>query len=1223
MKRALIIPVMTLMFLLMHVSLTYASGKDMRGTDKKNIPSFVGYASNRIVVKFDPSIVRTIKEGPMISGKTGIPSLDQIGKQFKIASIRPQFPGAKKKKFKGKSIDLAGWHKIRFSGKVDIMEAVEKYKKTPGVLDAQPVGIHTITVQPNDEFYDVQNNTEGYSQWHLSKIEAPAAWDIETGSPDIIVAVADSGVRYVHKDLAGAYASYSNPAGVNGNIWINQVEKNGQPGIDDDGNGFVDDWVGWDFVDDTSLVDPAIGFSLPCYPGEDCGGEDNDPSDFNGHGTHCAGIIAANTNNGYNVASLAGGWGNGNLETSGNGVKVMCLRIGWSAHLLFFEIGLVPMDYAAEAMYYAADNGAHIISCSWTADNSGGISDAVDYFLASGGLIFKASGNESNEVLDYFATIPSEYVIDVAATDQNDCKASFSKYGAGIDISAPGVNIMSLFHDNSDPENDHVAAMDGTSMAAPLAAGLAALIWSQNPSWSASQVKQRLLANVDPIDDLPCNSTYAGKLGAGRINAFKAVYPAPLCDFAAGPTCCYVPLSVSFTDQSTGEIDSWLWDFGDGTISTDQHPVHIYDIAGSYTVSLIVSGPYGSDDEAKTDLITVTEPGIPPLMEVGEASLDHNWEQVDFTQPYSDPIVVSKPLSYNGSDPSVVRMRNVSSTGFEISVQEWNYLDQKHDYKETVSYLAMESGRYMFIDGSEVEAGMFETDETGSFMTVSFKQPFREVPVVIAAVGSFNGTDTVTNRLCNINTYGFDFRMQEQELNVQEHFIEKIYYIAWEPVSGYVNGLRFEINRTSNEITDQFCSFPYGTQFAEPPMFIADMQTTNGSDPATVRWQNKDAYMIEIKVEEEKSKDSETTHTEETIGYMAFASTISAGFSATPVCGEAPLSVIFTDESSGAITSWSWDFDNNGTVDSCEQNPLYTYNTPGIYTVKLTISDPYIIQYKIKTDFVIVTEPGLAPTMEAGEVNVDHNWLQVDFTQPYSDPIVVAKPLSYNGTEPSVVRMRNVSSTGFEIRVQEWNYLNQIHDSKETVGYLAMESGHHMFTEGMEVESGKFVTNATGSFIRVNFEQPFREMPVIIAAVGSFGGTDTVTDRLRNISTEGFEFRMQEQELNAQVHDANETIFYIAMEPGAGCANGFRFEINRTANEVTDQFYPISYSSQFINPPVFLADMQTTKGTDTAAVRWKNKDAYMIEVKIEEEKSKDSETVHIEEIIGYMAFSVE
>jgi subtilisin family serine protease len=637
MKRILFILVIILMVLLMDVSLTYAPGKDMRNLDRIDIPSFVGYAPNRIVVKFDPSIVRTMKKGTLISGKTGIPALDQIGKQYKVASIRSQFPGAKKKSFKGKTIDLAGWHKVRFGAKVDILDIVEKYKAMPGVLDAQPVSIHTIDKEPIDPEY--------YSQWHLPNIQTPEAWDIETGNSEIIVAILDTGVRYFHKDLGGANASYFDPTEVNGNMWVNWIEKNGMDGVDDDGNGYVDDWIGWDFVE-TSDEDPLF----ICSSGEDCGVADNDPRDFNGHGTHCAGIVGTITNNNEAAAGIAGGWGNEVPEESGNGVKVMSLRVGWSASFLFLiETGVVAMDYAAEALYYAANNGAKIASCSWGSEDTGGIKDAIEYFVACGGLIFKSAGNESSETPDLFEKL--EDVIIVAATNESDCKASFSNYGTWVDISAPGVNIMSLFHDNSDPENDHVAAMDGTSMAAPLAAGLTALIWSQNPAWSAHQVKQRLFTNVDPIDNLPCNSTYVGKLGVGRINAFQAVYPAPIADFIAGPTCCYIPLTVYFTDQSTGGIDSWLWDFGDGTTSTDQNPVHIYDIAKSYTVSLTVSGPYGLEDEVKTGFITVTEPGVPPLMEVGEVSVDHNWMQVNFTQSYSDPVVVAKPLSYNGSDP--------------------------------------------------------------------------------------------------------------------------------------------------------------------------------------------------------------------------------------------------------------------------------------------------------------------------------------------------------------------------------------------------------------------------------------------------------------------------------------------------------------------------------------------------------------------------------------------
>jgi len=473
------------------------------------VPGFVGYSPDRIVVKFDPHLIQMLDKKALALGRTGIPVIDQIATRHGVKSIKPQFPGARKKTYKGKVVDLSGWHKMKFAGKVDVLSVIKDYKAIPGVLDAQPVSIHTVSAIPLEDFYD--------QQWHLPKIEAPQAWDIETGNPGVIVAVLDTGVRYFHKDLGGANASYSDSTNIDGNMCINWAEKNGSDGIDDDQNGYTDDWIGWDFVEATEDDPPLIY----CYPDEDCSGADNDPRDFNGHGTHCAGNVAAMTNNNYAVASVAGGWGNGTLEASGNGVKVMSLRVGWSAFYFFMEVGMVAMDYAAEALYYAAENGARIVSCSWGSENTGGLGDAIDYFLASGGLIFKAAGNDGDESFDYMGS--REDIIKVGATDDNDCKAAFSNYGTWIDISAPGVSILSLYHVHDDPEGEYVASLDGTSMAAPLAASVAALIWSQNPGLSAGDVKQRLFESVDSIDSLSCNSSFAGKLGAGRINAFKAV----------------------------------------------------------------------------------------------------------------------------------------------------------------------------------------------------------------------------------------------------------------------------------------------------------------------------------------------------------------------------------------------------------------------------------------------------------------------------------------------------------------------------------------------------------------------------------------------------------------------------------------------------------------------------------------------------------------------------
>jgi hypothetical protein len=200
----------------------------------------------------------------------------------------------------------------------------------------------------------------------------------------------------------------------------------------------------------------------------------------------------------------------------------MPLRVGWDAIYIFFEVGLVAMDFAAEALYYAADNGAKIASCSWGSENVPYLNAAIDYFVnTKGGLIFKAAGNDGTSTADYMAGLSN--VISVAATDQNDCKASFSNYGSWVDISAPGVGIYSLWHDHTNPEIDYVAAMDGTSMATPMAASVAALIWSQDPGRTAVEVRDQLFASADVIDNLSCNSSYAGLLGAGRINAFNAV----------------------------------------------------------------------------------------------------------------------------------------------------------------------------------------------------------------------------------------------------------------------------------------------------------------------------------------------------------------------------------------------------------------------------------------------------------------------------------------------------------------------------------------------------------------------------------------------------------------------------------------------------------------------------------------------------------------------------
>jgi hypothetical protein len=330
-------------------------------------------------------------------------------------------------------------------------------------------------------------------------------------------------------------------------------------------------------------------------------------------------------------------------------------------------------------------------------------------------------------------------------------------------------------------------------------------------------------------------------------------------------------------DTQRWDTETWVWDQVSNRGGSD--PVLFY--LGAEEHSLIIKQ---REDGTKIDRILVTndmdyipeglggedtQPELPPL-EIGEASADHNWKRITLRKSFIDPVVVAKPLSYNEDDPAIVRIRNVDGTGFEIRIQEWDYLDGNH-VAETVGYIVMERGRYTLGGVTMVEAGRFDTDRTSSFESLAFKHTFNEVPVVITSVTSFNEVDAVTTRVRNISTNGFEFRINEQELNPQVHATETISYIAWGPSSGSIDGLTFEVNKTQDVMRHKFKTISFDETFMNIPVFLADMQTIDGTDTANLRWENKDFYGVDVKVEEEQSRDRETNHTSEVVGYMLFS----------------------------------------------------------------------------------------------------------------------------------------------------------------------------------------------------------------------------------------------------------------------------------------------------------------------------------------------------------------
>ncbi len=358
-----------------------------------------------------------------------------------------------------------------------------------------------------------------------------------------------------------------------------------------------------------------------------------------------------------------------------------------------------------------------------------------------------------------------------------------------------------------------------------------------------------------------------------KTNLIAVSDAAPHADFTATPTSGTAPLPVAFTDSSSGMISTRLWDFGDGTSSSGENPKHSYSVAGSYTATLTVTGPGGSDSKAIG--IVVKGGAVEPTIEVGELRVDHIWQWVEFQHPFQDPVVVANGLSHEGSDPVTVRITDVtpafedSPGGFWIFLQEWEYLDGSHS-EETVSYMVMERGHRILPDGTHVEAGTTDTSKTNSFGLVTFEEPFAVVPVVFSAVTSTNEADAVVTRIRRVGTDEFQLGMDEQEANRAAHLSETIAYIAWEPSAGTVDGVDFEVGRTDDSVTHKPFVIAFATPFVDPPMLLADMQTTDGGDTANLRWQSRTSNNVEVWVDEEQSKGSETNHTTEVVGYAVF-----------------------------------------------------------------------------------------------------------------------------------------------------------------------------------------------------------------------------------------------------------------------------------------------------------------------------------------------------------------
>lgn len=358
-----------------------------------------------------------------------------------------------------KLCELAGFQILREMPEIDytvvqvpwgqVDESIALFQQLGWAKEAYPDRAYRLAYTPNDPLFP--------SQWNLHRMQLPQAWDWTRGHREVVVAVLDTGVDYNHPELAP-------------NLWVNSAETPNN-GVDDDQNGLIDDYLGYDFA----------------Y-------NDADPADDHGHGTACAGIVAAAGDNNLQIAGVA------------YNCRIMCVKIGLSN-------GYSYDSMFAPGVIYAARMGAKVQSISYFSDDlTPALRAATDYAWSHGSLLVVAAGNY-NEPLPLY---PAGYdrAVGVAASTSADRKASFSNLGSWVDVAAPGVGIYATTWGGG-----YTSSFAGTSAAAPNAAGVAALLWSWMPNARIETIRESLEYSSEPIPD-PAVGVYANY---GLVNANRAL----------------------------------------------------------------------------------------------------------------------------------------------------------------------------------------------------------------------------------------------------------------------------------------------------------------------------------------------------------------------------------------------------------------------------------------------------------------------------------------------------------------------------------------------------------------------------------------------------------------------------------------------------------------------------------------------------------------------------
>lgn len=506
--------------------------------------------------------------------------------------------------------------------------------------------------------------------------------------------------------------------------------------------------------------------------------------------------------------------------------------------------------------------------------------------------------------------------------------------------------------------------------------------------------------------------------------------------------------------------------------------------------------------------------------------VNERWLRYDFKHRYVDPVTILGPPSDRGGQPGVLRIRSVAPDVISIRFREWTYLDGTH-VLEQAPYLTIDRGRYELADGNIVEAGIFRHQGTGQWVRQTFEDAFPGVPRVFVTVQSHHGGEPLTVRVRAVDENGFSAAFFEEEALMNGHRPEDVGYLAvYSPVR-------------SGQVTLGGQNVPYAAhQLMLDERFQPILSHT-------------------LRLEEERSQDSETYHVEETVAVLVVGKTLLAQIQSV----------------------------NGG--DTVALRARRSAQTKGL-------------------EWGMLRDVGPA-------------WSTVPLQGTYVKPVVIAKPVSAANAAPGVARIGSRASDHFSVRFQAWNYVGATDLEGVDLFYLVAEAGPGSFGS-LAFEAGLLQSDAvaaSGRWEQVRFGSPFDSTPALFTSIQSASGTDTVTTRVKELDSLQFKLAMDEQETKAPWHVA-ETLGWVAIQQNKEHSRRGRrlMTLGASSNDSVEVIHFEGDSSY--RHPVMVADVTSTRGSDPVVVRYEDISETTARLFLAEEQSADPETKHVLEDISIL-----